>query len=118
MTKALLITSFVLLGSLLAAPLTSSDNQSHIPGIIQALPASAPFDHIVTILMENQGLCSIYVGCGGCPTYISPLAKQNVLGKTLGATYYPNERNHISPIRGEKIRHNKAEYCFWGENDP
>src|SRR2546428_1941149 len=98
MTKALLITSFVLLGSLLAAPLTSSDNQSHIPGIIQALPASAPFDHIVTILMENQGLCSIYVGCGGAPPDNSQFVDQKNLRKDLGNNNHPNQRNNISLI--------------------
>src|SRR2546428_11113500 len=97
MTKALLITSFVLLGSLLAAPLTSSDNQSHIPGIIQALPASAPFDHIVTILMENQGLCSIYVGCGGGAPHNKQITKQKILVKSLGGTKQPNQRKKNTP---------------------
>ena len=118
MTKALLITSFVLLGPLLAAPLTSSNNQSHIPGIIQALPASAPFDHIVTILMENQGLCSIYVGCGGSATYMSQLADQNVLVRTWGTTSHPSEGNYISLIGGDNFGHTNDGYCCWGITAP
>src|SRR5438445_13279123 len=97
MIKDLLIIGFVLLGSL-AAPLAPSNNQSHIPSIIQTLSASAPFDHMVTILMENQGLCSIYVGCGGSATYMRQLAHQNVLGRTGGTTSHPREGKHIFTI--------------------
>ena len=118
MTKALLITSFVLLGSLLAAPLGASNHQSHIPGIIQALPASAPFDHIVTILMENQGFCSIYVGCGGSATYMSQLADQNVLVRTWGTTSHPSEGNYISLIGGDNFGHTSDGYCCWGITAP
>jgi acid phosphatase len=118
MTKALLITSFVLLGSLLAAPLAASNNPSHTPGIIQALPTSAPFDHIVTILMENQGLCSIYVGCGGSATYMSKLADQNVLVKTWGTTSHPSEGNYISLIGGDNFGHTGDGYCCWGITAP
>jgi phosphatidylinositol-3-phosphatase len=118
MTKAVLITSFVLLGSLLAAPLAATNNQSHTPGIIQALPSSVPFDHIVTILMENQGLCSIYVGCGGSAAYMSKLADQNVLVRTWGTTSHPSEGNYISLIGGDNFGHTSDGYCCWGINAP
>ena len=80
--KALLITGFILLGSLLAAPLAASNHESHPTGNALAPLASAPFDHIVTILMENQGLCDVYVGCGGSAAYMSQFANQNVLVMT------------------------------------
>src|SRR2546425_11944227 len=103
MTKALLITSFVLLGSLLAAPLAASNYQSHAPGPALASLASAPFDHIVTILMENQGMCDVYVGCGGSATYMSQFANQNVLVMTWGTTSHPSEGNYISLIGGDNF---------------
>jgi len=117
MIKDLLIIGFVLLGSL-AAPLAPSNNQSHIPSIIQTLSASAPFDHMVTILMENQGLCSIYVGCGGSATYMSQLADQNVLVRTWGTTSHPSEGNYISLIGGDNFGHTSDGYCCWGITAP
>ena len=118
MTKALLITSFVLLGSLLAAPLAASNYQSHAPGTTMASLASAPFDHIVTILMENQGLCDVYVGCGGSATYMSQFADQNALVMTWGTTSHPSEGNYISLIGGDNFGHTNDGYCCWGINAP
>src|SRR5690242_4977748 len=61
-----------------------------------AVPASAPFDHIVTVMMENQALCSVYTGCGGSGTYQSQLADQNVLAKTWGTINHNSEPNYIA----------------------
>jgi hypothetical protein len=96
MIKVLLIMSFVLLGTLLAAPLAASNDQSHSPRTAMTLPASAPFDHIVTIMMENQALCSVYTGCGGSGTYQSQLADQNVLVNTWGTINHNSEPNYIA----------------------
>ncbi len=117
-TKALLITGFVLLGSLFAAPLATSNYQSHPPSTTLASLASAPFDHIVTILMENQGLCDVYVGCGGSATYMSHLADQNVIVMTWGTTSHPSEGNYISLIGGDNFGHTNDGYCCWGINAP
>jgi PKD repeat protein len=61
-----------------------------------AVPTNASFDHIVTILMENQGLCSVYTGCGGSGTYQSQLADQNVLAMTWGTINHNSEPNYIA----------------------
>ena len=117
-SKALLITGFVLLGSLLAAPLAASNHESHPTGNALAPLASAPFDHIVTILMENQGLCDVYVGCGGSAAYMSQFANQNVLVMTWGTTSHPSEGNYISLIGGDNFGHTNDGYCCWGINAP
>src|SRR5713101_9669419 len=116
--KVLLITSFVLLGALLAAPLGASNNQSHAIGTTQSIPTSAPFDHIVTIMMENQGLCDVYTGCGGSAAYQSQLADQNVLVMTWGTTSHPSEGNYISLIGGDNFGHTNDGYCCYGINAP
>src|SRR4029077_20620689 len=95
-TKVLIITSFVLLAALFAGPLAVSNNQSHPRSPSMAVPASAPFDHIVTIMMENQALCSVYTGCGGSGTYQSQLADQNVLAMTWGTIAHNSEPNYIA----------------------
>src|SRR5713101_6043126 len=118
MTKALLITGFVLLGSLSAPPLAASNYQSHVPSNTLASLANAPFDHIVTILMENQGLCDVYTVCGGSATYMSQLADQNVLVMTWGTTSHPSEGNYISLIGGDNFGHTSDGYCCWGITAP
>ena len=60
------------------------------------MPASAPFDHIVTIMMENQAFCSVYTGCGGSGTYQSQLADQNVLVTTWGTINHNSEPDYIA----------------------
>src|SRR5438445_5040941 len=94
--KGLLITSFVLLGALLAGPLLASNSNFDARGTTMGIPADAPFDHIVTILMENQALCSAYTGCGGSGTYESQLADQNVLAMTWGTINHNSEPNYIA----------------------
>jgi len=94
-SNVLLFTSFILLGILLAGPLAASD-QSHPQGISMAMPAGAPFDHIVTVMMENQAMCSVYTGCGGSGTYESTLADQNVLAMTWGTINHNSEPNYIA----------------------
>src|SRR5437016_6354631 len=61
-----------------------------------AMPAGAPFDHIVTIMMENQAMCSVYTGCGGSGTYQSTLADQNVLVMTWGTINHNSEPDYIA----------------------
>ncbi|TMI14878.1 hypothetical protein E6H33_07325, partial [Candidatus Bathyarchaeota archaeon] len=83
----------------LALPATAfvaSNYQSHTPRAIQASLANAPFDHIVTVMLENQGLCSVYVGCGGSDTYESQRADQNVLVNTWGTINHNSEPNYIA----------------------
>lgn len=95
-TRHILICSLVLLGSLLAAPLAASNSHSHVSSTTLGPSANAPFDHIVTIMMENQALCSVYTGCGGSGTYESQLADQNVLAMTWGTINHNSEPNYIA----------------------
>src|SRR5438874_2890084 len=61
-----------------------------------ASPSGKYFDNIVTILMENQDLCSIYVGCGGSAVYQSTLADTNTLVNTWGTINHASEPNYIA----------------------
>lgn len=117
-TRAVLICSLVLLGSLLAVPLAASNSHSPVGRTTLGPPANAPFDHIVTIMMENQGLCDVYKGCGGSATYMSQLADQNVLVRTWGTTSHPSEGNYISLIGGDNFGHTNDGYCCYGINAP
>src|SRR5437660_8769454 len=90
----LLLASIAL--ALPATAFVASNYQSHTPKAIQASLANAPFDHIVTVMLENHGLCSVYVGCGGSGTYESQLADQNVLVNTWGTINHNSEPNYIA----------------------
>jgi Phosphoesterase family len=117
-TRAALICGIVLLGSLLTCLLAPSNNRALTISLTLGPPASAPFDHIVTIMMENQGLCDVYTGCGGSATYMSQLADQNVLVMTWGTTSHPSEGNYISLIGGDNFGHTNDGYCCYGINAP
>jgi len=117
-TRVVLICGLVLFGSLLAVPLAVSNNHSLVRHSILGPPTGAPFDHIVTIMMENQGLCDVYKGCGGSATYMSQLADQNVLVMTWGTTSHPSEGNYISLIGGDNFGHTSDGYCCYGINAP
>src|SRR5215472_14991954 len=88
--RVLVITSFVLLGALLA-PLAIS-SQTHAMNTRMTIPTSAPFDHIVTILLENEDLTSVY----GSGVYQTALANQNVLVTTWGTINHNSEPNYIA----------------------
>ena len=87
--------SLIILGSFLPISVVSAHNPLATNTRL-TIPASAPFDHIVTIMMENQGLCDVYSGCGGSATYQTQLADQNTLVKTWGTINHNSEPNYIA----------------------
>jgi Phosphoesterase family/PKD domain len=107
-----------MLSSMSATSPSAYNNQFRLQSTVLSPTANAPFDHIVTILMENQGLCDVYTGCGGSATYMSQLADQNVLVMTWGTTSHPSEGNYISLIGGDNFGHTSDGYCCWGINAP
>jgi len=117
--RVALICGVVLFGSLLTVPLTTSNNHVLLRSSTLGPPASAPFDHIVTIMMENQGLCDVYTGCGGSAQYMSSLANANTLVTTWGTIGHNSEPNYISLIGGfdDTSTNNDGVCCFF-ENQP
>ena len=111
---ALLICGLVF-GSLLTVPLAASKNHSPVHSTTLGPPASAPFDHIVTIMMENQGLCDVYTGCGGSAQYMSSLADANTLVMTWGTIGHNSEPNYISLIGGfdDTSTNNDGVCCYF-----
>ena len=113
--RVALICGVVLFGSLLTVPLTASNNHALLRSSTLGPPASAPFDHIVTIMMENQGLCDVYTGCGGSAQYMSRLANANTLVMTWGTIGHNSEPNYISLIGGfdDTSTNNDGVCCFF-----
>jgi phosphatidylinositol-3-phosphatase len=99
-TTSLLLCSFLMFELLLTAPLAASNSHASIHGNIMAPPSTARFDHIVTVMMENQGLCDVYTGCGGSAQYMTSLADANTLVMTWGTIGHNSEPNYIALIGG------------------
>jgi len=120
--KIILICSFVLLGSLAAAPIAASPNQSHSHSVILA-PSGATFDYVVTILMENNGYCEVITTCGGGGPYQTSLAAAYGLAGTCQsdsscstggytAVDHPSEGNYLQLIAGDDYGFtNDCGYC-------
>jgi PKD repeat protein len=66
-------------------------------------------------MMENQGLCNVYTGCGGSGTYQSQLANQNALVMTWGTIGHNSEPNYISLIGGfdDTSTNNDGVCCYF-----
>src|SRR5207245_8303756 len=103
-----------------------------VPGlsIPRATAASgAPFDYVVTILMENNGYCDVVTTCGGTGTYETTLAQTYAIAGNCqsdsscssggySATSHPSEGNYISLIGGSDYGHTNDGYCCWGITGP
>jgi len=112
--KAFLI-CVLALTPILAASVAASNYPPHTPNTTMSSLTSAPFDHIVTIMMENQGLCDVYTGCGGSAQYMSSLANANTLVMTWGTIGHNSEPNYIALIGGldDTSTNNDGVCCFF-----
>jgi phosphatidylinositol-3-phosphatase len=68
---------------------------------------SAPFDYVVVIVMENQGVCDIApsLACGstrvGNATYMTSLAASNGLTENYTAITHPSLPNYLALLSGQ-----------------
>src|SRR5438552_13447608 len=97
--------AFIILVVLVAGVYGTIRVSKNLGGTITVLPSSSTssFDHIVTILMENQALCGVYSGvvqgyttCSGSGTYQTSLADANVLVTTWGTQNHNSQPNYIA----------------------
>jgi hypothetical protein len=85
----------------------------------RAFPSGTYFNNLVTIMMENQSLCSVYTGCGGTGTYESQLADANVLVNSWGTIGHNSEPNYIALAGAfDDSRTNNDGVCCYFESQP
>ena len=103
--------------------MAASNSHSSVRSTILGPLANAPFDHIVTITMENQGLCDVYSGsagtnsCSGSGTYQTSLANSYALATTWGTIGHNSEPNYVALIGGfDDTRTNNDGVCCFFEN--
>ncbi|TMI23336.1 PKD domain-containing protein [Candidatus Bathyarchaeota archaeon] len=96
LAKTLLSAAIMLLLALSTAQVLS-------PPSVTVHAASPAFDHVVTILMENNGYCDVMTTCGGSGTYMTSLAHSYSVVKETGYTgvSHPSEGNYVALIGGD-----------------
>ncbi len=81
--------------------------------------AGSDFDHVVTILMENNGLCDIltttFGGCSGsgAGTYMTSLAGLYGLATHYTAITHPSEPNYLALIGGSTFGYTSDGNCCY-----
>src|SRR5207237_4114759 len=86
--------------------------------------AGANFDHVVTILMENNGLCDILTttlgGCGGsgAGTYMTSLAGLYGLATHYTAIAHPSEPNYLALTGGSTFEYTSDAICWYMSSSP
>src|SRR6266550_3891933 len=98
-------------------------------GILQTVnttvSSTAPFQYIVTILMENNGLCdvtsSLVSGCGSASIpapYITSLAQYYGFNTHYTGVGHPSEPNYVALFGGSTFGYTSDGYCCFQLNSP
>jgi PKD repeat protein len=89
-----------------------------------ATVTGSDFDHVVTILMENNGLCNILTttvgGCSGsgAGTYMTSLAGLYGLATHYTAITHPSEPNYLALIGGSTFGYTSDGNCCYMISSP
>src|SRR6266581_424706 len=125
-TRRSRIIRLVLLMAVLVASQTIGFEAAGILQTVNATVSStAPFQYIVTILMENNGLCdvtsSLVSGCGSesIPApYITSLAQSYGFNTHYTGVGHPSEPNYVALLGGSTFGYTADGYCCFQLNSP
>src|SRR5712692_9997233 len=99
-SKTLVITLLIILALLSGSfQLSSRAEEPTLASAVAAPTVKAP-EHIVIILMENNGINATYK-CGGNCTYITQLANTYSLAESYSALTHPSLHNYIALTSGD-----------------
>ena len=125
-TRRSRIIRLVLLMAVLVASQTIGFEAAGILQTVNATVSStAPFQYIVTILMENNGLCdvtsSLVSGCGSASIpapYITSLAQSYGFNTHYTGVGHPSEPNYVALFGGSTFGYTSDGYCCFQLNSP
>src|SRR6266487_4110340 len=114
---------------LMAVLVASQTIEFEAAGILQTVNATvsstAPFQYIVTILMENNGLCdvtsSLVSGCGSASIpapYTTSLAQSYGFNTHYTGVGHPSEPNYVALFGGSTFGYTSDGYCCFQLNSP
>ena len=110
---------------LVASQTISFETSSKLQTVNATVSSSAPFHYIVTILMENNGLCdvtpSLVSGCGSASNparYITSLAQSYGFNTHYTGVGHPSEPNYVALLGGSTFGYTSDGYCCFQLNSP
>src|SRR5216117_3073226 len=119
------IIRLVLLMAVLVASQTIGFHTSGQQPLNATLSSNAPFQYIVTILMENNGLCDVtpnlVSSCGSSTIpapYLTSLAQSNGFNTHYTGVGHPSEPNYVALFGGSKFGYTSDGYCCFQLNSP
>jgi len=120
------IIRLVLLMTVLAASQTINFETSwKLQTVNATLSSSSAFQYIVTILMENNGLCdvtpSVVSGCSSSSIpapYLATLAQTHGFSTHYTAVDHPSEPNYVALFGGSTFGYTSDGYCCFQLNAP
>src|SRR5881397_2763302 len=123
--RSRIIRLVLLIAVLVASQTISFETSSKLQTVNATVSSSAPFQYIVTILMENNGLCdvtpSLVSGCGSASNpapYITSLAQSYGFNTHYTGVGHPSEPNYVALFGGSTFDYTSDGYCCFQLNSP
>ena len=115
----------LLIAVLVASQTISFETSGKLQTVNATLSSSAPFQYIVTILMENSGLCdvtpSLAAGCGSSSIqapYLTTLAQTYGFNTHYTGIGHPSEPNYVALFGGSTLGISSDGNCCFQLNAP
>ena len=124
------VVSLLLLSTLLVTSISvPSTRGADIRVTNVTLIGGAPFQYVVTILMENNGYCDVMTTCGGAGSYETSLAQSySIAGRCQSdsscsaggytAISHPSQPNYVSLTGGDTFGISSDGNCCWQISSP
>src|SRR3989442_6749354 len=123
--KSRIIRLVLLMAVLVASQTISFETSGKLQTVNATVSSSAPFQYIVTILMENNGLCdvtpSLFSSCGSASNpaqYITSLAQSYGFNTHYTGVGHPSEPNYFALLGGSTFGYISDGYCCFQLNSP
>src|SRR5216117_2220459 len=108
----------LLMTVLLASQTINFETGATLQTVNATVSNTAPFQYIVTILMENNGLCDVtpnlVSSCGSSTIpapYLTSLAQSNGFNTHYTGVGHPSEPNYVALFGGSKFGYTSDGYC-------
>src|SRR2546426_63637 len=123
--RSRIIRLVLLMAVLVASQTIIFETSGKLQTVNATFSSTAPFQYIVTILMENNGLCdvtpSLVSGCGSSPIpapYMTSLAQSYGFSTHYTAVDHPSEPNYVALFGGSTFGYASDGYCCFQLNAP
>src|SRR6266540_1242226 len=120
-----LLMALMIVSQATASRTTLVDVTGNIQGVTEAPSSGTSFEYIVTILMENNGLCdvtpSLVSGCGSSSIpapYLTTRAQSYGFNIHYTGVSHPSEPNYVALLGGSTFGYSGDSYCCFQLSSP